>query len=186
MKETDESLVEKAKSGDSAAFRNIVERYQRDVLVTVIGIVGDTAEVPDIVQEVFIRLHKSLEKFEGRSTLKTYLTRIAVNGSLDSLRRKKRKSGRETSFEQVAEYRQFADTSSEDSNDDYEVVWNAIDKLPETYKPIVVLRMIEGYSTQEAADMLGIKYGTVLSRLSRALDKLKELMEPQINQQRVT
>lgn len=185
MKETDETLVEKAQSGDSGAFRRIVELYQRDVLITVIGIVGDSQDVADIVQEVFIRLHKSLAKFEGRSTLKTYLTRIAVNLSLDSLRRKKRVQTRETSLEQAAEYRQFTDTDSSVHRDNHEIVWGAINRLPDKYRPVVVLRMIEGYSTQEAADILGVKYGTVLSRLSRALEKMKEMLEPEMDPKRL-
>lgn len=184
VKETDETLITKAQSGDAVAFRAIVEQYQRDVLITVIGIVGDGDDVADIVQEVFIRLHKSLGKFEGRSTLKTYLTRIAVNLSLDGLRRRKRNQARQTSLDQVAAYKQFADTDLSDQKDNHDIVWGAIDQLPEKYRPVVVLRMIDGYSTQEAADILGVKYGTVLSRLSRAMEKMKELLEPEMYPQR--
>ena len=176
-RDIDERDIDLAKRGDGAAFRKVVERYQRDVLLTVVGIVGRSEDVDDIVQEVFIRFHRSLSRFEGRSSVKTYLTRIAVNGSLDYLRKQKRKNSRETSLDAASERQQFVETSV-DSSDDQEIIRLAIESLPEKYRTIVTLRMIEGYSTQETAELLGVKYGTVLSRLSRALDKMRIVVEP--------
>ncbi|NND72778.1 MAG: RNA polymerase sigma factor [Rhodothermales bacterium] len=175
MTETDDNLVELAKGGDHAAFRQLVERYQRDVLVTVVGILGNSDAVDDVVQDTFIRLHKSLAQFEGRASLKTYLTKIAMNKSLDHLRKEKRRSKREVNLDE----RSHGNINPvEQDNLADKIVWKAVDSLPEKYKAVVVLRLIDGYSTEEVAQILEIKYGTVLSRLSRATTKMKEYLEP--------
>lgn len=142
---------------------------------------GATDEVDDVVQETFIRFYRTLDRFRGEAAVSTYLKRIAINRSLDALRRRKRMLARFRSRDDETVY---TAEPSIDENDDLEsrertrMVHRAIDALPPKHRAVVVLRMIDGCSTEETADILGIPYGTVLSRLSRAHAKLKEHLAP--------
>lgn len=172
-------LVAAAAGGDRRAFRELMDRYIDDVSRTVAGMLGAGQEVDDIVQDAFIRLYRALPTFRGDASVKTYVTRIAINRSLDEIRARKRRrwlrpweevDGRnELAGEQIAS--DDAETSDRDR-----LLRHAVDTLPAAQRAVVVLRMIEEYSTEETADILGIAYGTVLSRLKRGLDKLKETL----------
>ncbi len=80
----------RAPEGDEEAFRCLVERYEGAVAATVIGMLGPGGEVDDVGQEVFVRFYRALDRFRGDSSLKTYLTRIAINLSLNELKRRRR------------------------------------------------------------------------------------------------
>jgi RNA polymerase sigma-70 factor (ECF subfamily) len=172
----EEDLITAAREGDEDAFREIVTRHEPIVARTVIGMLGDCPEAEDVGQETFIRFYKSLPRFRGESAVATYLTRIAINLSLNELKRRKRAAGR-LSPVPVDEYQDIADTSQDPSADaEKERVWLAIGKLDEKSRAVVVLRLMDGYSTQETADILKVPLGTVLSRLSRAQVKLRGLL----------
>ena len=182
--EQDESLVARSQEGDRKAFRVLVERYQDSVALTVTSMLGyRTAEVDDVVQDAFIRCYETLDRFRGDAKFSTYLKRIAVNASLDALRRRKRFWQRFVRSEQEDPVPAVAVSSV---GEDYEaqerqrLVQAAIEALPPKHRVVVVLRMIEGYSTEETAKMLDLAYGTVLSRLSRGLEKMKARLGPLI------
>ena len=167
--QSDEELITEARAGDMLAFKNLVIRYERKVAGVVKSIVGDIPEAVDVGQEVFIRFYEALDKFKGDSTLGTYLIRIAINLSLNEIKRKKKTA----SFFRPLEDGERINSSSEKSNDLKEMVHHEINKLDNDFRLVVTLRMIEGYSTEETAELLGIPLGTVLSRLARAQKKLK-------------
>jgi RNA polymerase sigma-70 factor (ECF subfamily) len=175
---TDEQLIQRAREGDDEAFRVLVRRYESLVAGTVVGMLGRCPEADDVGQEAFVRLYRSLKKFRGESRLGTYLTRIAINLSLNELRRRKRRSKR--FFQKsIDEMHDLPDESADAGPDeDKEIVQKAIGKLETRFRSVIVLRLIDGYSTQETASILNIPVGTVLSRLSRAQEKLKELLKP--------
>jgi RNA polymerase sigma-70 factor, ECF subfamily len=176
---SDIELIKRVEGGDRQAFTIIVERYRRQVAKSVIGMLGNTPEADDVGQEVFIRFYQSIERFRGESSLGTYLTRIAINLSLNELKRRKRKAflffrDDNNSMSEI----NVEDTDRSDIVfDDNELVNMALSKLEPNFRAIVVLRLIEGYSTKETAETLGLPQGTVLSRLSRAQEKLKEIMK---------
>lgn len=176
---SDIDLIKRVEGGDRQAFSLIVERYRRQVAKSVIGMLGNTPEADDVGQEVFIRFYQSIHLFRGESSLGTYLTRIAINLSLNELKRRKRKAfmffrNDDNSMKEI----NVEDTERSDLVfDDNELVNMALSKLESNFRAIVVLRLIEGYSTKETAEMLGLPQGTVLSRLSRAQEKLKEIMK---------
>jgi RNA polymerase sigma-70 factor (ECF subfamily) len=167
--QSDEELITGARAGDMLAFKNLVVRYEGKVAGVVKSMIGDTPEAVDVGQEVFIRFYEALDKFKGDSTLGTYLIRIAINLSLNEIKRKKRKE----SFFRPLEDGERVNSSTEKSNDLKEMVHHEINKLDTDFRLVVTLRMIEGYSTEETAELLGIPLGTVLSRLARAQKKLK-------------
>ncbi len=181
----DSALVARAKTGDRKAFRVLVERHQQSVALTVVSMLGRTSEVDDVVQDVFLRCYQTLDRFRGDASFSTYVKKIAINKSLDVLRRRKRFLGRFLSRDDETRYlaEPAMDVADEvEKNEQAKLVHAAIDLLPVKHRVVVVLRMIEGYSTEETADMLDLAYGTVLSRLSRAQKKLKDILAPLITQ----
>jgi RNA polymerase sigma-70 factor, ECF subfamily len=174
----DLDLVKRSGEGDNGAFAKLVGRYQQTVAKTVIGMLGNGADADDVGQQVFIRFYKALNEFRGEAALSTYLTRIAINLSLNELKRKKRLSLLFVKpSESIPESHLLQSEDEEDVVDTKEMVNKALQRLEPKFRSVVVLRMMQGYSTKETADMLGLPLGTVLSRLSRAQDKLKELLK---------
>ncbi len=174
----DLELVKRSGEGDNGAFAKLVGRYQQTVAKTVIGMLGNGADADDVGQQVFIRFYKALNEFRGEAALSTYLTRIAINLSLNELKRKNRLSSLFVRpSESIPESHLLQSEDEEDVVDTKELVNKALQRLEPKFRSVVVLRMMQGYSTKETADMLGLPLGTVLSRLSRAQDKLKELLK---------
>lgn len=175
---TDESLIEDARSGNDNAFKELVERYESRVAATVIGMLGKCGEAEDVGQETFVRFYRSLKDFRGQSGVGTYITRIAMNLSLNELKRRKRRSML-FFFKTPEELQEIpAEESAREYRGERETVRLAIGKLPPDFRAVVVLRMIDGYSTKETAEILKVPLGTVLSRLARAQKKLKSLLLP--------
>lgn len=178
----DLELVSKAKAGDDSAFSEMVRRYERTVAHTVTGMLGAGDDAEDVGQQVFIRFFRAMDDFRGEAALSTYLTRIAINLSLNELKRRKRMAllfFRPT--ESFPEPFQMKHDSMESEMETGEVVNKALQQLEPKFRSVVVLRMLQGYTTKETAEMLDLPLGTVLSRLSRAQDKLKELLKDLIN-----
>ena len=171
-------LVTASLNGDKNAFGEIVKRYQGMVARTVKGMLGDSVFSEDIGQEVFIKLYYSLSEFRGEAKLSTYIQKIAVNLTLNEIKRRKRFF---TMFSQrgnneMHEY-DVADHSSEEKNEATEIVGKALKRMDPKFRIIVTMRMMQGYSTKETAEILDLPLGTVLSRLSRAQGQLKEILK---------
>lgn len=171
---TDNQLIEKVLSGDINLYGDIIKRYRKQVANTVFSIVKNSELAEDIGQEVFIKMYDSLSKFKGESKLGTYITRIAINLSLNALKAKKEKLTIDKDIE-ADFYNEFS-YNNEKSNDEIEIVKYALSSLDTAQRTIITLRMIDGYSTKETSEILNIPEGTVLSRLSRAMDKLKNVV----------
>ncbi len=171
-------LVEASRQGDKKAFGEIVDRYSRMVAKTVKSMLGDTVYAEDIGQEVFIRLYNSLAEFRGDSKLSTYIQKIAVNLTLNELKRRKKifslfslKGNDEMSD---------LDIPAEDNlekRDAAELVEKALIRLEPGFRIVVTMRLLQGYSTKETAEILNLPVGTVLSRLSRAQDQMREILK---------
>ncbi|MCZ6758348.1 MAG: RNA polymerase sigma factor [Bacteroidetes bacterium] len=172
----DATLVDAALGGNERAFRYLVERYQAHIVRTVTGMLGQSSDIDDTVQEVFVRFHTALASFRGDSSIKTFLTRIAINRSLDVLRSRKRRFFAPWDAEQAEKVESGSPTPETLAirSDEMVRLRSAINTLSPRHKAVVVLRLIDGLSTRETADVLRIPYGTVLSRLKRALVGLRE------------
>ncbi|MBS0011642.1 MAG: RNA polymerase sigma factor [Bacteroidales bacterium] len=174
----DQDLVRRTLDGDNMAFSEIIRRYENMVARTVKNMLGDIQQAEDVGQDTFIRLYKSLRDFRGDSKLSTYLQRIAINQSLNEIRRKKRFLSlfyRSDDTEDMSEIELVTD-DEETKKDIKDYVSLAISKLEPDFRSVVILRTIHGYSTKETAEILELPLGTVLSRLSRAKEHLKELL----------
>lgn len=174
---TDEQLVDLTLNGDRQAFGEIVERYQTMVARTVKGMLGDAVFAEDIGQDAFVRLYNSLSDFRGEAKLSTYLNRIAVNLTLNEIKRRKR-SGGIVGYTETGDYEinYTSDENESDRRDIHEVINKALMMLEPKFRVVVVMRLLEGYSTRETAEVLGLPQGTVLSRLSRAQEQLRMII----------
>lgn len=173
----EKELVSASLSGDKRAFGEIVNRYQRMVARTVKGMLGDSVFAEDIGQEVFIRLFYSLKEFRGESKLSTYIQKIAVNLALNEIKRRKRFF---SMFSQKANNEMFefevGDNETEERNEASEIVNKALLAMDPKFRIILTMRMLQGYSTKETAEILDLPLGTVLSRLSRAQEQLRNIL----------
>ena len=176
---TDEQILDEIKNGNDSVFRELILRYENKVAATVFGMLGNCAEAEDVGQNVFVRFYNSIDKFRRDSSVGTYLTRIAINLSLNELKRRKRRGLFFKS--QTSDELKIADSQLENGYDDKEeIVQAAIQTLDAKHRSVVVLRFIDGYSTKETANILKIPQGTVLSRLARAHKKLRDILSPVI------
>ena len=175
---TDDVLIEKMLAGDENAFREFIKKYESRIASIVIRMLGNTPEAEDVGQETFIRFFQSMDKFRKESSIGTYLTRIAINLSLNELKKRKRrsflsldKSSKSINFDIADENRYH------EKEDARELVNRALAQLEPKFRTVVILRLVEGYSTQETAEILKLPTGTVLSRLARGQKKLKQILQ---------
>lgn len=177
--ETDETgLVKAALEGDKTAFGEIVERYRKLVARTVKSMLGDSVYSEDIGQEVFIKLYYSLSDFRGDSKLSTYIQRIAVNLTLNEIKRRKRffSMFSQKGNNEMYEF-EVPDQDTQERRDAGELVNKALQAMDPRFRIVVTMRMLQGYSTKETAEILNLPLGTVLSRLSRAQEQLKDILQ---------
>ncbi len=175
----DAQILTELRNGNDAVFRDLINRYEGLVSATIIGMIGKCSETEDIGQEVFVRFYKARHNFRGDSAIGTYLTRIAINLSLNEIKRRSRRS--QLFFHSYDETFDVEDKDRNiDTDEDREVIQRAIRELAPKFRSVIVLRLIDGYSTEETAKILSIPIGTVLSRLARAQKKLKEILSPML------
>jgi RNA polymerase sigma-70 factor (ECF subfamily) len=182
----DAELIAAARSGDDRAFAVLVDRYESAVAATAIGMLGRGDEADDVGQETFIRFHRALGNFRGESSLKTYLVHIAMNLSLNALKRRRRSLlrfvSREDSNDEIASLPEprVGPAGEIDANELQTLVRAAVARLGEKHRAVVVLRLFNDCSTRETAELLGVPEGTVLSRLSRAMKELEVQLKPYV------
>lgn len=159
------------------ALEEIYLRFKDRVYGLAWKMTGDSQEAEDLTHDVFLRIHDHLDSFEGRSELGTWIYRVATNLCLNHLRRRKRASF----FEAIEERFGLTDRSRSQESaaiqaEATEMLQGAIRTLPPVYRACVVLRDLEGLSYQEMAEVLGVPEGTVMSRLARGRDRLRQAL----------
>ncbi|HQO74799.1 MAG TPA: sigma-70 family RNA polymerase sigma factor [Candidatus Marinimicrobia bacterium] len=175
---TDQEIIDACLSGNENAFAEIIRRYEPRVAATVIGMLGRCPEAEDVGQETFIRFYKSMSKFRGESSLSTYLTRIAMNLSINELNRRKRQSRFMPLDDPEISRKTSGDPGNQADSESGAIIRRAVAQLAPKFRSTIVLRLIEGYSTEETAQILQLPVGTVLSRLARAKVQLMNLLTP--------
>lgn len=174
----DNELVKASIDGDKLAFGTIVDRYRKMVARTVKGMLGDSVFSEDIGQEVFIKLYYSLSEFRGEAKLSTYIQKIAINLTLNEIKRRKKffSMFAQKGNNEMYEF-EVADTDDQERREASEIVNKALMSIDPKFRIILTMRMLQGYSTKETAEILDLPMGTVLSRLSRAQEQMKKLLE---------
>jgi RNA polymerase sigma-70 factor (ECF subfamily) len=177
----DESqLIDAALAGDSSAFGVLVQRYQNRLYNSIVHVVGCRVEAEDVVQDAFVQAYVKLHTFKRNSQFFTWIYRIAFNSAL-SRRRRKRPA---MSVEQSRETTGAEPVSNDDAPDDrmlrserVQRVQEALSKLTEDHRAILILREMDGMSYEEIAEILNTPVGTVRSRLSRARSQMRDKLE---------
>ena len=187
----DTDFVARLQAGDSEAFEILVRRYMPELLRTARRFLRSEEDARDAVQDAFVSAFKSIGRFESNSQLSTWLHRILINSSLMKLRSRRRHPE-----EDIEKYLpQFAEdghqvepsapwTESAESmlqrSELRDFVRQSIDKLPDNFRSVLLLRDIEELSTQETARMLNVSANAVKVRLHRARQALRALLDPYV------
>jgi RNA polymerase sigma-70 factor (ECF subfamily) len=187
------ALVARLRAGDDNAFEQLV-RTQGGRMLAVARRFLSEADAEDAVQDAFVSVSRSIGSFEGQARLSTWLHRIVVNAALMKLRTRKRAA--EDSIEDLlprfledghmtdpaAEWRESAQDALE-RREVREWVRASIQRLPEPYRAVLLLRDVEDRDTAETASLLGISAGNVKVRLHRARQALRALLDPQMREE---
>lgn len=180
-------LLDRIRAGDKRAFENLVTKYEKSVYRLCYRFFYNEQDAMDATQEVFLKVYRALDGFEGRSSFKTWIYRIAANTCITlAEKHKKEKDGllqsiihwwngreQETPEEEVI--------GKEQQKMNRHMVSSKIALLPENYRVPVILKDIEGLSLERIAEILNVPQGTVKSRLSRGRRLLHESLQAHLN-----
>jgi RNA polymerase sigma-70 factor (ECF subfamily) len=179
----DDHLVRQAKQGDVDAFTELVRRFQERIYHTILSLTRNPQDANDLAQETFMHAYRSLRNFKQRSTFYTWIYRIAVNLTLNFLKRRKRDEKREVNFEDYSlDVNLAASTLSPErysmKKELSEKLKEAIDSLPLTYRTSFVLVVFQGMTHAQAAKVLRCHENTVSWRMHKARRMLQQILGP--------
>lgn len=179
--ESDRDLVTRHLYGDPEAFDEVYERFGGLVFQIARRMSGDAATAEDLSQEIFLRIYKYLDRFKGKSSLKTWVYRVAINCCRSRLGRRSRRG---KAFVDVEEERFDQMPGTMESTDARvvrrearEALAHALAGLPVNFREAVILRDIGDLSYEEISVVLGVRIGTVRSRIARGRNRLRTLMK---------
>jgi len=189
---TDADIVRRVRAGDSALFEVLMRRHNQRVYRVARAVLKDEADVEDVMQQAYINAFTHLDQFEERSQFSTWLTRIVLHEAFDRRRKAQRSESR-------APVESYLDDDRGDFMDRFEspiadperqayaqeltrVLEAAVDMLPDTYRMVFMLRDIEGLSTSETGEGLGLGAEAVKTRLHRARAMIRRAVTAQIGE----
>jgi RNA polymerase sigma-70 factor (ECF subfamily) len=185
----DAALVGRLRRGDGSAFEELLRAHTGRLLAVARRLLGNEEDARDAVQDAFLSAFRSIDRFDGQSALATWLHRIAVNAALTRLRSRRRHP--EKRIEELLPAfledghlarpaRDWPEPSAALQRDETRAaVRRHIEELPDDYRTVLLLRDIEGLDTEETARLLGLTAGAVKTRLHRARQALRALLEPE-------
>ncbi|MFC1762430.1 RNA polymerase sigma factor [Planctomycetota bacterium] len=187
----DNVLIDRCRRGDSAALERLILKYQKRIYNVILRICPNPDDAAELTQETFVKVIENVEKFKGKSSFYTWAFRIAVNLTLNYCRRASKleirsldSEDRDLAAKTSQQLREFlADDRAPDpavvaqNRELCDVVSNALNRLDDGHRTVIVLRDIEGMSYTQIANVLGIELGTVRSRLSRARSHFRQIVE---------
>jgi RNA polymerase sigma-70 factor (ECF subfamily) len=181
------TLIQRCVSRDESACAELVAEHQRMVVQLATNLLGDRDEALDLSQEVFLRVFRTIHRFRGQSTLRTWIYRIAVNQARNRHRFwRRRHRGDQVSLDaHVAAHGEFASSREWTPEHQFEQkelaarLQSALNHLPFDQRTVIVLREIDGLSYDDIAFSLGVAIGTVKSRLTRARQALRLELRPE-------
>jgi RNA polymerase sigma-70 factor (ECF subfamily) len=173
-------LIERAKTGDRTSFSALVRQHQRRVYACAIHMLGDRGEAEDAVQETFLRAFRAIDRFDGRAELSTWLYRICINVSLNTLRRRKRVDASDIHDPRIPEPAADATQGANDPRSAVQTIQlygrlsKALDELSPSLRATVVMVLIDGVPQKDAAAALGCSEGTIAWRVHESRRRLRE------------
>ncbi len=187
----DEVLVQKWRLGDTGALDRLVGKYQGRIYNLTLKICANPDDAAELTQDTFVKIIENIKGFEGRSSFYTWAFRIAVNLTLNYRKRKAAvgfsslnapvaaadEQGRRALADVLRDDKTPTPADVAENRELCEIVQNALAKLDDEHRTIIVLRDIEGMDYAQIADVLAVELGTVKSRLSRARAALRQILE---------
>ena len=187
MNDTDEALVERARAHDRAAFELLMRRHNQRVYRVVRSLLRDADEIEDVIQQSYLQAFLHLDQFGGNARWSTWVCRIAINEALARIRQRGRFVSIDAASEEaMADFSKGPDGDPERKAAGREfgaMVEQAIDGLPDIYRSVLILREIEGMTTEETAAVLGVEIDVVKTRLHRARAALRSAIENRVGEQ---
>ncbi len=184
---SEQEHVKRCQEGDMEAFERLVEAYEKKILNYCYRMLSNLSDAEDATQEVFVKLYRFIGSYSGQSSFSTWLYKIASNVCLDFLRKNKRRLSDTISInQQSSEGEEFALEILDDGpsphqsaqrHEAHQALEKALLELGEDQRRVVVLRDVMGLSYEEIATVTGMAVGTVKSRINRARQNLKKLLE---------
>jgi RNA polymerase sigma-70 factor, ECF subfamily len=186
------AFVAGLRAGEEAAYEGLIDLFERPVFNLVSRLTDDSADVPDVVQEVFLKVFRNIDSFRGDSSLKTWVYRIAVNESRNHRRWFGRHKRQEVTIEagpdEADDHREWLSDPGQSPLDvaiDHEqgaLIEAALGEINPHFRAVLVLREIEGLNYEEIADILEISLGTVKSRILRGREALRQRLAVRLKQ----
>ena len=183
-------VIERARAGDSAAFEQIIDHYQRKVISAAWRMLGNREDARDAAQDVFLRAYKYLGSFNPEQDFSGWLYRIIVNVCRD-IARKRGRAGQFKSFEAELETGRFDTLASSENieaaamhSQEQAIIAEALSRLSKKERAAIVLRDLEGLPTEEVARILGSSQTTVRSQIASARAKIKQYRDRVLKQRR--
>jgi RNA polymerase sigma-70 factor, ECF subfamily len=180
IEKSDNDLIKEASNGRSSAFKELVERYQKQAYLFARGMVHNTDDAYDLSQEAFVRVYKHLKRFDYAYPFRVWLFHILANLCKNHLRQRKTRDNVVTDTgEEMPEG--VSETGNPDiifnQSETQARVWQGIGRLPEKFREIIILSHFQDMSYDQMAQVLEIPRGSVMSRLYYARLKLREILE---------
>jgi RNA polymerase sigma factor (sigma-70 family) len=175
----DEALARRAAEGDMSAFEDLVERHRLAVYRLARSITGNHHDADDAAQETFLRVYRALDSYDPARPFRPWLKRIAYNTSLNTVRASRNRSQGLVDGD-IPEVTDMSPLQPErmEARQSAEKVEHAVQILPSELRATLLLRAVDGMSYKDIATAMGVKIGTVMSRLSRAREKVLDVLEP--------
>ena len=171
-----DELVERCKQGDTQSFQTLYRQYSKAMFNTSLRIVNNTADAEDVLQESFLDAFRSLHDFHYRSTFGAWLKRIVINKSINILR-KRRNDLVDMESTEIQAVPDEEPANEEEVKYRVEEVKKMITRLPDGYRTVLSLYLLEGYDHEEISQILNISHNTVRTQYVRAKQKLLHLIK---------
>ena len=178
----EKELVRRAQARDLDAYAELMQRYQRRIYALIYNMTGNNEDTEDLIQDVFLKAYSALEKFQGKSSFYTWVYRIAVNRTINFVKKRKKRQAAslndvDSGVERDEAYVELSSKSTPfrdaRNSEIFEKLNAALQKLSEKHRTVVVMHDIEGIPHDRIAEIIGVSSGTVRSRLFYARRQLQ-------------
>lgn len=170
-------VIERCKAGDSYAYSELYKLYSRAMFNVCYRITNDQYDAEDVLQEAFVSAFKNLNSYKADATFGAWLKRIVINKSISFIKKRKMVLA-ETQDEPLIDGDEYNDSTIEYK--DVERIKRALEQLPDGYRLVFSLYLIEGYDHAEIADIMGISESTSKSQFNRSKKKIREILQQEV------
>jgi RNA polymerase sigma-70 factor (ECF subfamily) len=196
MDAIEEKLIKKAQKGNIKAFEKLILQHEDHIYAIALKVLKNEADAYDAAQEICLKIYQKIDQFKFESAFSTWVHRLAVNTAIDEYRKLKRKLQKEYSYDQpitedgstMKDFIQDTGDTPESNivrQEQIQMVWEALEKLKDQQKNIIIMKDLQGQSYQEISESLQLNMGTVKSRLARSRIALKNVLQDMWEQSNV-